>query len=449
MGSLSIASHVYPVQSHGFVIGFLLAMYGGIGAAMYSQVVAIFTRSSVDFSYFFLLSIALIGSCVTFGAVLTFVSLLLWSATDVKDDSNFKPTWRQVISRKMEYLRKKVFYKKKMAASLNAVVAGLMSPRNLDDDDDEDITDEDYLSIDTSLEASPAVTVNTPYTEKHTLLLNNRIENMDETPIAGIFIQDTAETPPPHEQPHIGTIPGTEEKLNPNSLRRIQQTNPISPSAKQPDFSLLRAITSFEFWLIAACYYITASTGIFVVWNIGAIVISLGGHNGEQSNHVTVIALCSCAARLIFGFLSDRLAVRFSRAFFVLIAVVMSGTAQFYLLFANSSIMLFPGVILSALAYGGVNCSMPVIVRQSFGQRRFATIMSSIMIGYQLCGGVVISSIIPALLYEREIVVESSNYCHGMRCYRNVYILNMCLCIFGGVLAFILCLRRKNKEQWL
>lgn len=392
VGVLHLASKIIPPRFHGMTIGYLLAIFGGPGSAIFSQVAKLVILKEKSFSYYFWVC----ALCSGPGMMSAWILLRIVLFFIPEEEKELLPP--SLFVQKLIYFKDLLLCRKRNI--MRSVTSGLLSEK----------------------ESTPP-------------------RNIVEENIAPIVMSQSV-TAAYHDD--------TDESLSSALFEPMSPKNEIIPTLAKSD-PFWKYLIKFDLWLIAIIYAISSSIGLFIIYNIGTIVISLGGINGEQSLHVSLLSVFNCVGRLFFGTISDLLVPRFSRSFFLGISVFLTLFAQVYLfLFTTSPSYAIAAAVIHGLAYGGTNTIMPVLVRQRFGSGHFASIMGFIMLGYQIFGGVAIATLIPAWLYEREVPIDDPYHiCIGKNCFRYVYVMNICLSFIALLLSLILCLRIKVKKQFI
>jgi hypothetical protein len=97
----------------------------------------------------------------------------------------------------------------------------------------------------------------------------------------------------------------------------------ISAEGLQMSPSQLFRLT--DFWLLVGIIFILTGSGATAIVNLGSMVISAGGKNGEQNILIFYLSLANCGGRLLFGYLSDHYAHKVSKVEFLgVVSVVMA-----------------------------------------------------------------------------------------------------------------------------
>jgi MFS family permease len=157
-----------------------------------------------------------------------------------------------------------------------------------------------------------------------------------------------------------------------------------------PEWTFRSVISSWSFWSMALCF--TAISTIFttIQQNLAPLALDNSIDALAVSTVVAVMAFVMIAAKLLFGFLADRIDIR------VLFLAACSALAMVLLLLSLSDITYFVLLIIAALAGVAVASSMPLsaaIIRRDFGPQSFGrvkglmyTVLASGAIGPWIAG---------------------------------------------------------------
>lgn len=107
-----------------------------------------------------------------------------------------------------------------------------------------------------------------------------------------------------------------------NRIKSLIIRNIIPPSTNQENYNPIQMILTFDFWLYCCMFFAGIGSGVVVFNNLGSMVVSYGGHNGEQSKFVIILSLSNCLGRIFFGFISDRFAATATRVTFLNITLM-------------------------------------------------------------------------------------------------------------------------------
>lgn len=108
--------------------------------------------------------------------------------------------------------------------------------------------------------------------------------------------------------------------------------NITKPKEKEDDLSpqippsvLLKNI---DFWLLVLIVFVLSGCAATVVVNLGSMVLSVGGEQGDQDILVFYFSIGNCSGRILFGYLSDIYAHKLSKVSFLFIASIIMGCTQ-------------------------------------------------------------------------------------------------------------------------
>ena len=95
-----------------------------------------------------------------------------------------------------------------------------------------------------------------------------------------------------------------------------------------PQIPPLRLLRLVDFWILVIIVFILTGSGATVIVNLGSMVLSAGGDDGEQNILVFYLSLANCAGRLLFGYLVDYFQHRVSKVSFLTILSLMMAVSQ-------------------------------------------------------------------------------------------------------------------------
>ena len=220
------------------------------------------------------------------------------------------------------------------------------------------------------------------------------------------------------------------------------------------ELNSLEIFKNFDFHLLFFVFML--GTGVGLTWfnNLGSLVLTMGGT--EASWLVTLLSLCNCAGRLLFGFSSDLLVLSniLSRSSCLFFGLALMAASQIYFAGAitqSGTIWLIPGVIMLGLSYGALMSLVPALVNEFLGTKYFGGNWGIVRASPAI-SGFVLSTIIAGKLYERNIVGDGVD-CFGWSCYGwsflidfGVVLIAMIGC-FGLIIRWYLFERSLKKSQ--
>eukprot|EP00658_Telonema_sp_P-2_P018281 TRINITY_DN17171_c0_g1_i1.p1 TRINITY_DN17171_c0_g1~~TRINITY_DN17171_c0_g1_i1.p1 ORF type:complete len:592 (+),score=119.13 TRINITY_DN17171_c0_g1_i1:79-1854(+) len=155
-------------------------------------------------------------------------------------------------------------------------------------------------------------------------------------------------------------------------------------------------LTSKSFVLIFAIFMLLIGPGISLLNNLSPLVISRDdlvvgwyyvkkhapeGHKmpnyGEVNSLVTLFAAFNTLARMGIGLCADRFKRSISTVSWLIPIAAMMLIGQGTLAFADLPVLYF-GVSVAGMAYGGVFCILPILVSEVFGMAAFSTVWSTL-----------------------------------------------------------------------
>jgi len=181
--------------------------------------------------------------------------------------------------------------------------------------------------------------------------------------------------------------------------------------------------------------------GLTVINNVGEVVLSLGGTNGDQNIFVKLLSVCSCVGRITFGISSDLLAHRLSRASFFTIALVGMCSMQLYLGFASTVNALYFGICGVGLFYGGLFSMAPTMTADIFGLKFFGTNWGIAGVGPGI-GSLLFATVLAGGFYSK-FSPDGGKTCNGEDCFRYTFFTLFGLCFIGVCVCLVLVKRVK------
>ena len=172
------------------------------------------------------------------------------------------------------------------------------------------------------------------------------------TPIAYLLSRD----PAPHELPENERPRHTENE----------------PSARQ-ELPGMDASSAFKTWAFyAALIGMTAAgmTYLGVLSQIFPHLTNEGVSVNRAAQMVAAVGFFGMAGKLLFGYLGDRVEVRY----LALIGLLLESIAVIALIYAANAVFMWAFVVLYGLSFGGFGMLFAVIIRNTFGIRAFGTI---------------------------------------------------------------------------
>jgi MFS family permease len=172
------------------------------------------------------------------------------------------------------------------------------------------------------------------------------------TPVAYLLSRD----PAPHELP---------ESEQPQHSESGPSAHRVLPG--------MEASAAFKTWAFyAALIGMTAAglTYLGVLSQVFPHLINEGVSVNQAAVVISAIGLFGMAGKLLFGYLGDRVPVRY----LAMVGLFLEGIAVVALIYAANAILLWAFVVLYGLSFGGFGMLFAVIIRNTFGIRAFGTI---------------------------------------------------------------------------
>eukprot|EP01113_Clastostelium_recurvatum_P040911 TRINITY_DN6427_c0_g1_i4.p1 TRINITY_DN6427_c0_g1~~TRINITY_DN6427_c0_g1_i4.p1 ORF type:complete len:466 (+),score=89.07 TRINITY_DN6427_c0_g1_i4:93-1490(+) len=217
----------------------------------------------------------------------------------------------------------------------------------------------------------------------------------------------------------------------------------IHMHGKGLDLSPLSLVRNAEFWLLAVTFLCITGPGLTVIGNLGSLAIALGADSTTQNDLVIVLSVANFSGRMIFGVLSDIFARRVSRPFFLLVSLVVMCASQLVLAIFPSLSLVFLGVVLTGLAYGGSWAMVPTIISELWGESYFGTNFGLVGLSPAL-GSFVLGTLLSGAVYESHIPPGGGTLCHGPECYRLTWYILAGLSLAGLVTGYAFLRRTRS-----
>jgi MFS family permease len=228
--------------------------------------------------------------------------------------------------------------------------------------------------------------------------------------------------------------------------------------------NLLESLLQVEFWLISLIFFCVIGSGIVSVDHFSDLVLSrlpnmsIGNdtlsngtfvnpaHYPEINYLVILFAVFNTLGRMAVGYFSDFFSNRMIRADWLIVSSALMCVVQIYFIFATPS-MLYFGVIMLGIAYGGTFCILPTLVSEVFGIAHFGANFGFIGTAPAL-GSYLFNTLLGGKLldhfevYDRICVGSNKkhcqSHCYGDNCFRYVYITLAGVCGLSLVCSLLL-----------
>lgn len=220
--------------------------------------------------------------------------------------------------------------------------------------------------------------------------------------------------------------------------------------ANIPRYGQLRYLSlakSLDFWIILSIFFCTAGAGLTFITAVGSIAESWGLTRGDHaipaSTFTSVLAICNCSGRLIYGFMNDLLRkhVRNVTYLFPISAVICA--AHIMMIFWQSSASLFLGGVLTGVSYGGFFATGAVIMNRYFGDENYSSNLGLTTLVVSLSG--LIWGQVSGKLADHFTV--GKGHCMGGICYRYTFVATAALCALSIGATVILWLRERKDDE--
>jgi MFS family permease len=235
------------------------------------------------------------------------------------------------------------------------------------------------------------------------------------------------------EVPRLNAEYGSSENtINSNKLKRstvFQEVNPI------------RILISLDFILLFILFFAGIGAGITMLNNLGSMVISYGGKDGDQGWMVIAFSFANCSGRIISGLLSDKLANYFTRVTVLNVSVLTMGAFLYGFTFASLPVF-YPLVIGAGFAYGSIFAMVPSYLSDRFGQKYFAINFSIICLA-PTAGSYLLSTVIASKIYQKNSL-PGSNRCLGKHCFQLTFIILTAICVTAFIIGLVLMYRSRR-----
>eukprot|EP00873_Tetraselmis_striata_P015393 jgi/Tetstr1/435657/TSEL_024557.t1 len=215
-----------------------------------------------------------------------------------------------------------------------------------------------------------------------------------------------------------------------------------------PEVAPFEAWRSSEFWMLYLVVLTGTGAGLAFVNNLGQLVVSYGGKNGDQNIFVALFSVCSCLGRSMLGEASQRLLVARGtpRPAFLALSCVLT-TAACVVNSHGSLGALYAGAVAGGFAFGSFWSLMPAVLSEIFGTRFFATIYSSICTAPGL-GSLLLATGLTSYVYESKAKDHGTGTtCAGPDCFRGAFFLIGLMSLCGMSLSLIVVAKTRARYQ--
>ncbi|XAR66830.1 hypothetical protein NMG60_11013178 [Bertholletia excelsa] len=213
------------------------------------------------------------------------------------------------------------------------------------------------------------------------------------------------------------------------------------------DFKFGEAFIKADFWLLFLVYFAGVGTGVTVLNNLAQIGIAQGTH--DTTILLSLFSFCNFVGRLGGGAVSEHFvrSKTIPRTMWMTITqVVMVIT---YLLFASAiDGTLYVATAILGICYGAQSSTMVPTASELFGLKHFGIIFNFMTLGNPL-GAFLFSGLLAGFVYDDEAAKQHSNSCLGSNCFRLTFLVLAGVCTIGTVLSIVLTKRIKPVYEML
>ncbi|KAK9130564.1 hypothetical protein Sjap_011051 [Stephania japonica] len=220
------------------------------------------------------------------------------------------------------------------------------------------------------------------------------------------------------------------------------------------DFSLIQAFMKADFWLLFLVYFVGVGTGVTVLNNLAQIGVAAGAH--DTTILLSLFSFCNFLGRLSGGAVSEHF-VRtrtIPRTIFMTCTQIIMIVA--YLLFASFlNGTLHAATALLGICYGVQFSVLVPTASELFGLKNFGLIFGFMSLGNPL-GALLFSGWLAGYVYDKEAakqhglnLLQSTVSCLGPNCFRLTFLILAGVCCVGTLLSIILTIRIRPVYQML
>ncbi|KAI4380093.1 hypothetical protein MLD38_006319 [Melastoma candidum] len=220
------------------------------------------------------------------------------------------------------------------------------------------------------------------------------------------------------------------------------------------DFNFSEALVKADFWLLFFAYFIGVGTGVTVLNNLAQIGIAIGVH--DTTILLSIFSFGNFIGRLGGGAVSEhyvreKLMPRTIWMTFSHLIMIIS-----YLLFASASTsVLYAATATLGVCYGVQFTIMVPTVSELFGLKHFGLFYNFMLLGNPI-GAFLFSGVLAGYIYDNEAakqhgwsLVGSSITCLGPSCFRLTFQILAAVSALGVIMSIILTTRIRPVYQAL
>lgn len=202
------------------------------------------------------------------------------------------------------------------------------------------------------------------------------------------------------------------------SKDNTDSSNDVKLQIPAPDFTLLEAVKTINFWILFFCLFVGMGSGLMVINNLGQIVtaVNKSPDSGSQVVFVSILSVASAAGRMTTGAASEFLKHKFSRPTFLAAQLATMTLANLLFIFVNPPI-LYISTFLTGFAFGSYWMLTPAILTDLFGYKSLGLIYTSIQISC-VTGSFALSLGVAGSVYDHEASKSGTGVClAGAECF--------------------------------
>ncbi|KAK9098520.1 hypothetical protein Syun_025565 [Stephania yunnanensis] len=220
------------------------------------------------------------------------------------------------------------------------------------------------------------------------------------------------------------------------------------------DFSLIQAFMKADFWLLFLVYFVGVGTGVTVLNNLAQIGVAAGAH--DTTILLSLFSFCNFLGRLSGGAVSEHLVRTRTIPRTILMTCTQITMIVAYLLFASSlDGTLHAAIALLGICYGVQFSVLVPTASELFGLKNFGLIFNFMSLGNPL-GALLFSGWLAGYVYDKEAakqhgfnLFQSTVSCLGPNCFRLTFLILAGVCCVGTLLSIILTIRIRPVYQML
>ena len=219
------------------------------------------------------------------------------------------------------------------------------------------------------------------------------------------------------------------------------------PQEPKPHLSLaerygLDLLLLKDFYIITWAFLFAVSIQLTYIPNVTAFTAS---YSLTHLNYTLTIAspVCACLWKIVIGWISDRTDRYFPRLIYVTAMTFIQLILSLLNIFIGDNHIIFIlTIVLVYMSNGCFGSIIPTVMSEYFGVRHFCRNW-----GFAYFADSLLTSICMTVFgtfYDDAIEVTNSNYCYGLKCFRNFYILASVMSATSFVLFCWLYLRERK-----